>query len=99
MANTSVISPRISEKSYQLAADGVYVFTLDSQLSKSEIKLLIEKQFSVTVVKINTTNIKGKPKSSAQRRRPPIDGRRNDFKKAYVTLKEGDEIKIFEDVS
>jgi large subunit ribosomal protein L23 len=59
--------------------------------NKIEIKKAIEKIFGVKVIKVNTLIQHGKP-----RRVRFASGRRADFKKAIVTLKEGDIIPLFE---
>lgn len=84
-------SPISSEKS-QLLGDslGVQVFKVDSNATKREIKKAVELMFDgIEVVKVNTLNVKGKT-----RRFGRIVGRRNDYKKAYVTLKSGSGAQI-----
>lgn len=93
-----VLQPRISEQTYALSQDNVYVFNVPTDANKTDIRSAVEKQFDVTVTKINTTIAKGKSKASARRNRRPIYGNRKDIKKAYVTLKDGDKLTIFEDL-
>lgn len=92
----SVISlkPRMSEKSYAMSSNGVYVFDIDKSFNKHEIADAVEKTYSVTVTGVRTVITKGKAKRSYRNRRYE-NGRRSDVKKAYVTLKEGDAIPIF----
>src|SRR3546814_19411479 len=52
-------------------------------------------QFSVTVTSVNTAVTKGKAKRTVRKGGRPVAGRQSDFKKAYVTLKEGDSIPVF----
>ena len=81
--------PVFSEKS-QLLGDtlGVQVFKVDKNATKLEIKKAVELMFDgVEVLKVNTLNVKGKTKRFGR-----IIGRRNDYKKAYVTLKSGQEV-------
>lgn len=76
--------PVFSEKS-QLLGDalGVQVFKVDKTATKREIKKAVELMFDgVEVTKVNTLNVKGKTKRFGR-----VIGRRNDWKKAYVTLK------------
>jgi large subunit ribosomal protein L23 len=92
------ITPRISEQTYAQASKNVFVFNTPITANRSEIKAAIEKQFDVTVVKVNTTIVKGKLKASNRRNQRAVYGARSDVKKAYVTLKEGDKIGIFEEI-
>lgn len=81
--------PVFSEKS-QLLGDtlGVQVFKVDKNATKLEIKKAVELMFDgVEVLKVNTLNVKGKTKRFGR-----TIGRRNDYKKAYVTLKSGQEV-------
>lgn len=75
--------PIISEKSQKLAdSHNVQVFKVDSTATKREIKKAVELMFDgIEVSKVNTLNIKGKT-----RRFGRTIGRRNDYKKAYVTI-------------
>ena len=84
-----ILSPVVSEKSYGLIDQGKYTFEVDPRANKTEIKLAIEKIFSVKVASINTLNKVGKT-----RRTKFGIGRRKDTKRAIVTLKSGS-IDIF----
>lgn len=86
-----VISPVISEKSYDGIDRSQYIFMVDPRSNKSEIKDAVEEIFEVKVVKVNTMNTKGKPK-----RRGLVVGRTSTGKKAVVTLAEGYRIEVFE---
>ena len=77
-------SPRITEKATNAAAFGSYVFNVSVDATKPEIKAAVEEIFGVKVKAVNTLNQDGKKKRF--RGKP---GRRNDFKKAYVTLMPG----------
>jgi large subunit ribosomal protein L23 len=84
--------PIITEKGSILREkNNKYVFEVDMRANKIEIKKAIEKIFGVKVIKVNTLIQHGKP-----RRVRLVPGRRSDFKKAIVTLKEGDIIPLFE---
>ncbi|MCW2163505.1 large subunit ribosomal protein L23 [Microbacterium hydrothermale] len=87
-----ILKPVVSEKSYSLIDEGKYTFLVDPRASKTEIKLAIEKIFSVKVASVNTLNRQGK----ARRTRFGI-GKRKDTKRAIVTLKSGT-IDIFTSV-
>lgn len=98
MSKTLVLKPRVSEKAYGLSQDrNTYVFTVPLSVSKQAIAQAVQAQFSVGVVDVNTTHIKGKTKRSIRRgqRGRPAMGSQSNFKKAYVTLKDGDSIALF----
>ena len=79
-----LIAPVVSEKSYGLLDEGKYTFLVDPRSNKTEIKLAVEKIFSVKVESINTINRAGK------RKRTKFGwGQRKSTKRAIVTLKEG----------
>jgi large subunit ribosomal protein L23 len=81
-------SPHVSEKS-TMAADThrQFVFRVAPDASKPEIRQAVEKMFDVQVERVQTVNVKGKKKSFGR-----IAGKRGDWKKAYVTLKPGQDI-------
>ena len=79
-----LIAPVVSEKSYGLLDEGKYTFVVDPRSNKTEIKVAIEKIFSVKVASVNTINRKGKT-----RRTKFGLGKRKDTKRAIVTLREG----------
>ena len=79
-----VLAPVVSEKSYGLIDEVKYTFLVDPRSNKTEIKLAVEKIFSVKVDSINTLNRSGK------RKRTRFGwGQRKGTKRAIVTLKEG----------
>lgn len=80
--------PHISEKATIVAdGNGQYVFRVAKDANKLEIKAAVEKLFEVKVESVRTLNQKGKTKRTARG-----VGKRNDIKKAYVRLAEGQEI-------
>lgn len=85
--------PVISEKSFASAEAGKYVFVVDTSANKIEIKKAIEKLFKVTVTDVKTVLVKGKLKRVGRK-----FGKRSDYKKAYVTVKEGDKIEEFKGI-
>lgn len=95
MSKTVTLKPRMSEKTYGLSANGVYVFEVPKEVNKHEIHQAVTKQFGVTVVDVNTIVAKGKPKRTVRKGARPTAGSRSDVKKAYVTLKSGDHIPVF----
>lgn len=85
--------PLITEKAMTLAENGQYVFEVNPRANKVEIKKAIEEMFEVDVVSIRTLNKKGKTKMRMTRR-GMMTGSTRSFKKAYVTLAEGQSIEI-----
>ncbi len=82
---------QITEKgTTQLAGQNKYLFKVDPAANKLEIKRAIEEFFKVKVVKVNTMNYDGK----LHRERTLKYGRKPDWKRAIVTLKEGDKIDL-----
>ncbi len=88
------LKPRMSEKTYAQSANGVYVFEVDKSVNKHDIAEAVEKVYGVSVVDVRTVISKGKVKRIYRNRRFTT-GKRSDIKKAYVTLKSGDQIPIF----
>ena len=82
--------PVITEQSMEQTGMKRYTFEVAKDANKIEIRQAIEAIFDVTVVKVNTLNVKSKPK----RVRYQL-GRTRTWKKAMVTLKEGDTIELF----
>jgi large subunit ribosomal protein L23 len=89
-AHDVIIRPIVSEKSYDLMEQNRYTFEVDRRASKPQIAVAIEEIFGVTVSKVNTMNMTGKP-----RRLRYNNGLSRSWKKAIVTLKEGDTIDLF----
>jgi len=86
--------PIVTEKGSILKDDNnQLVFEVDPRTNKPEIKKAIERLFKVTVLSVRTQNRIGKRKRMGK-----TLGRRKNWKKAYVTLKEGDRIEYFEGV-
>ena len=85
-----IIRPIISEHSYDMMQENVYTFEVAKSANKVEIAQAVEEIFDVTVVKVNTLNVKAKPK----RVRYQV-GKKKKKKKAMVTVAEGDSIEIF----
>lgn len=83
--------PLITEKGSLLREQNKYIFEVDMRANKIEIRKAIEKIYSVKVIKVNTLVQHGK-----LRRVRTAQGRTSDFKKAIVTLKEGELISAFE---
>ncbi|TLM80433.1 MAG: 50S ribosomal protein L23 [Actinobacteria bacterium] len=86
-----IVRPIVSEKSYEMIGHNRYTFEVDKHATKPQIAAAIEEIFGVTVMSVNTMNVNGKP-----RRVRYAKGHTRDWKKAVVTLKEGDSIEFFE---
>ena len=85
-------SPRLTEKSVtQKELANQVTFLVELTANKIEIKRTIETLFKVTVLNVNTIRMRGKEKRMGR-----YVGRRPSWKKAMVTLKEGDSIEYFE---
>lgn len=90
--------PQMSEKAYATSLGHVYVFKVPLTSNKQQIIQAVKEQYGVGVVDARTLIMKGKTVSfSRGRRRTPGKSVRKDTKKAYVTLVEGDAIKIFDE--
>jgi large subunit ribosomal protein L23 len=89
-----ILSPLVTEKG-TLASEKAnqVVFRVRPYASKDLVREAVEQLFKVTVLKVRTSNYLGK-----ERKRGLIRGAKPDWKKAYVTLKEGDRIEFFEGV-
>ena len=83
-------APRVSEKTARLQeVSNQYVFEVATTATKADVKAAIEQLFDVRVQAVNVVNVKGKNKSFKFR-----SGRRGDWRKAYVTLAEGQSIDV-----
>ncbi len=85
-----IVRPIITENSYDMMEEGVYTFEVAKDSNKIEIRKAVEELFEVKVVKVNTLNVKSKPKRLRQQ-----PGRTRTWKKAMVTLAEGESIELF----
>ncbi len=85
----TILAPVITEKATLLSENNQVVFKVPLSANKTEIKAAVEALFKVKVTAVNTIRVEGKTK----RFRGQL-GKQSDFKKAIVTLKEGDTIDI-----
>jgi large subunit ribosomal protein L23 len=85
-----LLAPVVSEKTYGLLDENKYTFLVPKDANKTQIKIAVEQVFSVKVTNVNTLNRKGK-----RIRTKAGFGRRNDTKRAIVSLAEGDRIDLF----
>ncbi len=81
---------QVTEKGNLLAEDRKYLFKVERDANKVEIKRAVEQLFDVTVTKVNTMNYEGKKK----RMRTIKYGKRPDWKRAVVTLAEDNKIDL-----
>lgn len=86
-----LIQPLLTEKMTELATRRQYAFKVKQSANKIDIARAVEKKFNVNVMSVRTANVKGKVKSQLTRRGRVV-GKRSDWKKAIVTLKEGQTI-------
>ncbi|MBI3758561.1 MAG: 50S ribosomal protein L23 [Deltaproteobacteria bacterium] len=93
-AEALIIAPLITEKG-TIAGEKAnqVVFKVRPEATKDKIRLVVEEMFKVTVLRVRTSNFLGK-----ERRRGRVVGRKANWKKAYVTLKDGEKIEFFEGV-
>jgi len=88
------VHPLLTEKMMVLQDErNQYGFVVAKGANKLEIKSAVEKQFSVTVEDVRTMNVMGKLKRQGKH-----VGRRSSWKKALITLKQGDRIELVEGV-
>lgn len=85
--------PLVTEKSTRLSAGSKYVFEVDKRASKDQVRVAVEMAFKVGVVSVNMIRVPGEIKRMGKRAVA-----RPSWKKAIVTLKEGDKIQFFEGV-
>lgn len=96
MSKSVVLKPRMSEKAYGLSqVRNTYVFDVPADANKHTVARAVTAQYEVTVVKVNVANIDGKAKRTVRKNGRASQGRQNDIRKAYVTLKAGDSLPIF----
>lgn len=84
-----IVRPRITEKATEEAERGVYVFEVFCDTNKSLVSEAVRYLYSVTPEKVNIVNQQPREVTRFGRK-----GKRKGMKKAYVYLKEGDEIEV-----
>lgn len=88
-----LVEPWITEKTHKAIADNKYTFKVIRSATKKMVKLAIEGVYGVKVDKISVVNIKAKKRAYGRH-----EGTKSGFKKATVTLKEGNKIELFQGV-
>ncbi|KGE70688.1 50S ribosomal protein L23 [Spirochaeta lutea] len=86
-----IIAPIVTEKSSAERELGKYTFVVDKRANKIQVEEAIKSLFKVNPIACNVVNVKGKPKRLRQ-----AAGKTSSWKKAVVTLKEGETISVFE---
>ena len=90
-------SPLVTEKISALNEKGKYGFVVESTANKLEIKNAIEKMYGVNVERVNTINVLGKKKTRFTKT-GTLAGRKPNYKKAIVTLAQGEVIDFYSNV-
>ena len=95
-SNEILIKPILTEKMLKLQeSERKYAFKVHSKVNKIMVKKAVQDRFDVTVENVNILYVKGKSKQM-NTRRGITKGKRSDWKKAIITLREGDSINFFE---
>ena len=88
-----LIRPLVTEKATDLAQLNKYAFEVSKQANKIEVKKAIKALYGVDCLNINIMNYRGKKTSNRR-----IEGKKKNWKKAIITLKQGDKIELYEGV-
>ena len=98
MAKEILVKPIITEKADKLTEDlNQYSFVVNKKANKIEIRKAVEKMYNVNVVSVNTALMPGKQKSRNTRSKV-VKGRIPSYKKAMITLAEGEVIDFFGEI-
>jgi ribosomal protein L23 len=93
-----LLEPRATEKSYLEQTNRIYVFPVKKTMGKQEIAKMVEEEFNVTVTDVRTLIRNGKKtKFSKGKHAYPGITHRQDKKFAYVRLKQGNSIRVFDE--
>lgn len=88
-----LVKPLITEKATHLNAANKYVFVVSDQANKINVAAAIKDIYGVKPTQVNLMNVSGKKVARGR-----IKGQRSDWRKAIVTLKKGETIKVYEGV-
>ena len=91
IARDIIVKPIITERSVAGIEENKYTFKVSKDANKIDVKRAIEEIFKVKVIDVKTMNVKGKMKRMGKN-----IGKRPDWKKAIITLKDGDKIEVVE---
>lgn len=89
--------PLVTEKVSTLNEKGKYGFIVDVTADKTQIRAAVEKMYNVKVERVNTINVMGKQKTRYTKA-GVLSGAKPNYKKAIVTLKQGDVIDFYSNV-
>jgi large subunit ribosomal protein L23 len=89
--------PLVTEKVSAMNEKGRYGFIVDINANKVEIKKAVEKQYGVNVLSVNTMNVMGKLRTRYTKA-GVLAGRKPNYKKAIITLAEGEVIDFYSNV-
>lgn len=92
-ANKILLEYRVTEKASELTANlNQYTFEVAGSAGRKQVRQAVEQTFGVSVARVNILNVK--PKFTLDRTRRQNTGRKSGYKKAIVTLKEGETIEM-----
>jgi large subunit ribosomal protein L23 len=89
--------PIVTEKMTELNEKGKYAFVVDKKSNKVEIKKAVEKMYGVNVVSVNTMLTSSKPKTRYTKAQI-VSGRTPSYKKAIISLAEGEIIDFYSEI-
>ena len=90
------LKPRLSEKAYALSsADRTYVFIVPARVNKHSVAQAVADQYAVKVHSVRMAGVRSKVQRTYRRRGQVARFQRQNFRKAYVTLKTGHQLPIF----
>ena len=93
-----ILKPVVTEKMTDISDKlNQYGFVVQKSSNKLEIKEAVEKLYGVTVTRVNTIRYAGK-KKSRNTKAGVVSGRTSAFKKAFITIKEGDVIDLYSNI-
>ncbi|SRR6266700_4485603 len=93
-----LIKPLVTEKSNKLTEKSrIYSFKVSRKANKLEIKKAVEQFYGISVIKVNTVVVPGKAKSRFTKK-GFISGVKPSFKKAYITVGEGESIDLYANI-
>ena len=88
-----ILGPMVTEKTAAQQDENIYAFKVGEKANKVQIKQAVQELFGVEVLSVRTVLMRGKMKRFGR-----FFGKRSNWKKAYVTLAEGDAINLYENV-
>ena len=92
-----LVKPILTEKASSINEKGIFVFMVDKNANKIQIRKAVESTYNVKVINVNTMNVLGKSVSKFTKT-GIVNGRKPSYKKAIVQLKEGEFIDFYSQV-